>query len=335
MKRFCIVLAFFTSSCAFHGEIPEGWKLPVQVEGEICPNISGTYLNSGEATKKDSYAQLDFHWAVGKYNTGPTWKGMWADIGKVQIQQEENQLEISSMAESGTLMRRRVLRKESGDFSCQDGWIRIKEANSTATSSAGMVRQDSRLFGRTDGYLIEKNEWNFFALFLILPVISSGTDWYKFLQIENPIAKQQITLPRNEKIAVIGFRDCLIPDQSDCSGSGKIASDIFARVIGSESGRQVQLISRPVDARTEFSDREAVSFAAEMGFKYFLTGEVTQYYDCAPRAFRPDRAGVNLRVIQAPEGKVISTIKLELIKENIGSPDVLFERMAQILAEGL
>jgi hypothetical protein len=185
MKRLYIAVIVMTASCASHQTIPENWKLPASVEGEKCPDISGHYMDSGEAIDKKSHVYLQSHWFFGEYEKYSVPPGKWMEIRQILIRQEEaNQLEIVAMSDSGTIEGKRILKKESGDFSCQDGWIRITGSISSGTSGSMGYANYIRSFAKTDGYLIEKEEYNSFGLILIIPIAGSGTRWYRFSRVE-------------------------------------------------------------------------------------------------------------------------------------------------------
>jgi hypothetical protein len=174
-----------TASCASHQTIPENWKLPASVEGEKCPDISGHYMNSGESIDKNSHVYLHNQWFFGKYEKYFVPPGKWADIRQILIQQEEaNQLEIVAMSDSGTIEGRRILKKESGEFSCKDGWIRVTGSTGFATSGGGEHANHILSFAKTDGYLIEKDEYDSFGMISIIPIAGSGTRWYRFSRVE-------------------------------------------------------------------------------------------------------------------------------------------------------
>jgi hypothetical protein len=185
MKRLYIAVIVMTASCASHQTIPENWKLPASVGGEKCPDISGHYMNSGEAIDKKSHVYLHSHWFFGEYEKYSVPPGKWMEIRQVLIRQEEaNQLEIVAMSDSGTIEGRRILEKENGEFSCQDGWIRITGSIRSGTSGSMGFANHIRSFANTGGYLIEKEEYDSFGLILIIPIAGSGTRWYRFSRVE-------------------------------------------------------------------------------------------------------------------------------------------------------
>ena len=187
MKRLYIAMIVMTASCACHQTIPENWKLPASVQGEKCPDISGRYMDLGESIDRKSlvHVYMQSHWFFGEYEKYSVPPGKWMEIRQILIRQEEaNQLEIVALSASGTIEGRRILKKESGDFSCQDGWIKITGSVTFGTTGSIGYANYIRSFSKTDGYLIEKEEYNSLGLILIIPSPGSGTRWYRFSHVE-------------------------------------------------------------------------------------------------------------------------------------------------------
>lgn len=132
---------------------------------------------------------LQNQWFFGDYNEKYSVPpGKWMDIRQIQIRQDdENHLEIVAMSDNGIIEGRRLMKKESGDFSCQDGWIRVKGSTGFATTGGGEHTDHILSFAKTDGYLIEKDEYNSFGMILIIPMAGSGTRWYRFSHIESRV----------------------------------------------------------------------------------------------------------------------------------------------------
>ena len=185
MKHLYLAVIVMTASCASHQTIPENWKLPASVEGEKCPDISGHYLDSGEAIDKKSHVYLHTGWFFGDYEKYAVPPGKWMEIRRISIlQNAANQLEIIAMSDSGMTEGRRILKKENDDFSCKDGWIRITGSTDFGTSSAREHSTYIRSFAKADGYLIEKEEYDSFGMISIIPIAGSGTRWYRFSRVE-------------------------------------------------------------------------------------------------------------------------------------------------------
>jgi hypothetical protein len=69
-----------------------------------------------------------------------------------------------------------------------------------------------------------------------------------------PTVVKYDSVPSGSRIAVIPFRDCTIPSQDDCGGSGNIAGNIYAQVLAAHPGIQVVPLSRPVGAAESLTD---------------------------------------------------------------------------------
>jgi len=126
MKHLCMALIAMTASCASHQAVPENWKLPAPSGGEECPDISGHYVDLGEAAGEKPHVYLQSQWFCGEYEKYSVPPGKWSEVCQVSIRQEgADQLEITAMSDGGVVEGRRILKKEDGDFSCENGWIKI------------------------------------------------------------------------------------------------------------------------------------------------------------------------------------------------------------------
>jgi len=179
------MMVVMTASCTTIQTVPEYWKLPMPEQGDRCPDISGRYVNSGE--KIDSKSRVDMQWQwffgsdVEKYAVPP---GKWLEISQILIRQENaNQLEIVGLSASGALQARRIFKKEHGDYSCQDGWLKVTGSNYSGSSGSVGVYNFIRSFKKADGYLIQREEYDAFGLILILPIKRDGTLWYRYSQV--------------------------------------------------------------------------------------------------------------------------------------------------------
>ena len=136
---------------------------------------------------KKLHVYLDHQWffGYGEYEKYFVLPGKWMDVRQILLRQEEmNQLDIVGMSDSGTTKLKRLLKKESGDFSCQDGWIIV--AGSITSGGGGLIQWTNyiRSFAKADGYLIEKEEYNYSGFAVIIPFSGSGTRWYRFSPVE-------------------------------------------------------------------------------------------------------------------------------------------------------
>jgi len=138
------------------------------------------------------------------------------------------------------------------------------------------------------------------------------------------------------KIAVVAFRDCTIPEQNDCQGSGNIASSIMASTLAKDSKFQVVPISRPVAPNQELVDAAAVEEARVRGFDYVVNGEVNNFYRVAPFTFRSDKVSLSARVIRVSTGAVVaSAVESSESATNFATPEGMIERVARKLREAL
>ena len=141
-------------------------------------------------------------------------------------------------------------------------------------------------------------------------------------------------VPTGAQVAVIPFRDCLIADQEDCSGSGNKAGNAFAGALGQRY--KVVLLSRPVSPTERLADADAIALARQRGAMYVVNGEVEEYYDVASFTFRADRAGVSVRVLRIDGGSVSASYSQTMkASNNLGSPDDILRSMAEHVRDAL
>ena len=108
----------------------------------------------------------------------------WQEVSHISIQQQgQNLLNIVAWKDNEILYSD-SLSKDSDDFSCEDGWLKIKASSSVFVSSAGTNSWISRNFTNSDGYLLEKREIESFVLILIIPYAESRVEWYRFARSE-------------------------------------------------------------------------------------------------------------------------------------------------------
>jgi hypothetical protein len=151
----------------------------------------------------------------------------------------------------------------------------------------------------------------------------------------DPQLVKQMDVPRGTDIGVIPFRDCIIADQEDCDGSGSVAGSVFAHTF-SEDGFRAVLLSRAVGSKEVLSDDAAVALAKAKNLAFVINGEVTQFYNVAPMTFRPDRAGVAVRILSVETGEVaVSYSDSRVSKTNFSTPNGMLQDMAEEVRDEL
>lgn len=138
-------------------------------------------------------------------------------------------------------------------------------------------------------------------------------------------------VPAGSNIAVVDFRDCTIPDQDDCNGSGDKVTDIFIDQFTSATMFHSTKLPRPVGIKAELGDDAAVAYAKDKGFAYVMNGEVTDYFQASRGTgwWRKERAAVAVRVLEVATGKILYVHTDSDTANNLaGSPDAMFKSMA-------
>ena len=143
----------------------------------------------------------------------------------------------------------------------------------------------------------------------------------------HPTVREKV--PHGSDIAVVMFRDCTIPGQEDCGGSGLSAGSVFARVLSEDSVVRAVPLSRPVPAAGSLDDSAAAAYGREKGFRYVVNGEVEDYYRVAPMTFREERAGVSVRLLDTSNGQVMAFFSDRGTAPNLSTPDAILGKFAK------
>ncbi|HEY3645173.1 MAG TPA: hypothetical protein VGM16_07520 [Gammaproteobacteria bacterium] len=177
---------------------------------------------------------------------------------------------------------------------------------------------------------MKRNLWLLACLSALLAV-GCGSDPSK-PEVHNP------KLPAGSTLAVIDFRDCTIPDQEDCVGSGKAGTAVFLNQLSSSTVFHVQPLDRPVDAKADLSDDAAVAYAKAKGYAYVMNGEITDYYKVSfiPGTWwRKERAAVTVRVFNVADGKMLYVHTDSDTAHQGSSPEEMLKSMASDVQDAL
>jgi len=180
--QFIILLSsLFFISCASYQKYPPEWAELVLPEDDKCPDISGTYMNSGE--RGDSRASIYLSILLG-------FEDKTATATHVQIRQsDDNNLEAFVWNEQKVVSKRFFSKKNKG-FSCSSKGIEIPigkeeiEREKAASEEAG-GRITLYLTKSTDGALVieRKSSASGYSL-LYIPVVARSYEWYRFKPVD-------------------------------------------------------------------------------------------------------------------------------------------------------
>jgi hypothetical protein len=119
------------TSCISHQKLPGNWALPEPTPVGTCPDISGEYIGLGESIKNKTRDPLAYE--LSKENI-PLVK--WEEVSHVSIQQEgQNLLNIVAWKDNEVLYSTSHS-KDSNDFTCEDGWLKITRSGLRSYSSS-------------------------------------------------------------------------------------------------------------------------------------------------------------------------------------------------------
>ena len=161
-------------------------------------------------------------------------------------------------------------------------------------------------------------------ILILVPLAACSTGVRPTAMVFQPV-------PRNSVICVIPLRDCIIPNNDDCPGSGGIAASVIAATLSQAAFRAMPL-SRPGGPDQPLTDEQAGSLAGNKGCQLLINGEVNDFYRVAPGTFRADRASLQFRLLSVPEGEVVANaISSVEAGSNLGTPEGLIRKLAQCL----
>jgi hypothetical protein len=171
-----LIMTPLVTSCISHQKLPSNWALPEPAPIGTCPDMSGQYIALGESIKNKTKVPLVYELFL---KNNPLVR--WQEVSHISIQQQgQNLLDIVAWKDNEVLYSAN-LSKDSNDFTCEDGWLKISGWGLRGYgSSAGEIYTTSRSFTKADGYLLEKRERGGFILLLILPIPGSSVEWFRF-----------------------------------------------------------------------------------------------------------------------------------------------------------
>lgn len=175
------------TSCGFHQQLPSNWARPSSVHIGNCPDISGQYASMGETIKSRSTVPLIYELFVTAKDRTQYPLVRWQEASHISIQQQGQYLLDIAAWKGKEVLYSTILSKDSDDFMCEDGWLKIEtSAVQGYSSSAAGFSSTSRYFSDSGGYLLERRETKSFTMILILPVIGSSVEWFRFARSEKP-----------------------------------------------------------------------------------------------------------------------------------------------------
>lgn len=137
-------------------------------------------------------------------------------------------------------------------------------------------------------------------------------------------------LSQGAQVGVIMLRDSSIGGDEDCKDSGKTVGDIFVQVFGTGDRLKATSLARPVSSTVELSDAAAVAYGKTMGVPYVLNGEVIELYHVAPMTFRPERAGISIRILRVEDSALIASYSDRQVSgTNFTTPEKMVKKMAE------
>lgn len=181
------LLLFTNFSCMSWDKIPDNWQ-PIESNGTTdCGNISGSYLNRGEGTENTRFCPSFFnifyvplkevHYEPLKYFEG------WAEIDHIVIEQKgQDSIKVIGLA-GDKIIKEITLKESSGDFSCNNGVIKITNSKLVGEGPFLGIHHDAFHLTKpnNNNYILVKYVHTGFAPILI-PIYYSNTGWKRYLE---------------------------------------------------------------------------------------------------------------------------------------------------------
>jgi hypothetical protein len=191
----CTVLA----GCVSHQPYPKEWA-PIEVAGEGCPDISGTFSDRNEPDPVETDGSRDFsgnavllsaslapEFGTGRPAHHVTITQPHADEIIVGVWRERVRFKNESFTKEIEFSGQKVLRQSDGDFTCKDRAVVLTESGCIGPAEQVTLACESHsldLKKAEDGSLIIKDHSGGFGIvLLVIPVAASGSNWLLFKQI--------------------------------------------------------------------------------------------------------------------------------------------------------
>ena len=132
-------------------------------------------------------------------------------------------------------------------------------------------------------------------------------------------------VPYAAKLAVIGFRDCLLQTEASCDHSGARVTPLITSGLDDPPGLHAFMVGRPVGQKDELSDADAVAYGKRSGYDYVINGTVSDYH--VPDSIIRDghRGHVSLHVLRTSDGELLDAYRCDINFGVVGSLNSSFE----------
>ncbi len=177
-----LALILFTQcSCISYQDIPAAWEASDLTKTTECANISGSYWNTGEFGDQKNRPVFDPLLTNYLFETYESFNFTAKNIDHVVITQN-GQESIQIKAFMGNhFVKERTLLKSSGDFSCDNGMVKVATSKIVAESIVIGIHHLSVGFTKQEGFLLTKRILTAFAP-IFIPIYERETTWERFLE---------------------------------------------------------------------------------------------------------------------------------------------------------
>ena len=197
LKSAIVLFLGFLASCAAvvgrSNEYPENWPKVEPVDGELCPDLSGTYYDTARSTyDQDCLACRSLSNTLGGYFAN-NFRQQTTKVTQVG----SNEIGIEVVESNQVVFNGRLL-SGNGDFICNSEGVWVGERQYSTAEGVGYDK-GKVVYGLSravDGSLIgQKRNTGFGMLLWIVPLWGGEITWFKWTPVEDSDPRNELMGP--------------------------------------------------------------------------------------------------------------------------------------------
>jgi hypothetical protein len=170
-----IVLLFVLCGCVSVQSYPDNWDALSLAPKGACPPITGQYSNEGEGRYPQYPPKLAYQLLENR--------AKWRDADQVDIALIDSGKLLIRTRASGRLLNEFALAMESGQFSCDGGFLVLNKHEFVNREGAVGSRNSTVRIATSGERLIVREDVSEVGMLFLIPGASSYTNWARY----NPI----------------------------------------------------------------------------------------------------------------------------------------------------
>jgi hypothetical protein len=177
LLAFCIPIGI--QGCAIgNPQYPANWDPLLPSASAGCEHFEGTYADRGQTRDRLSARSLT------RELFG--YRGDWKRATRVQLSfPSDGVLAVKVWGDDAELANRN-LHAASGDFSCEDGRLIVRDKRWVAEDLVAGHEKTTIELHDAEGYLVAQvNELTLAVVFIVVPLVADATHWYRFPKLPN------------------------------------------------------------------------------------------------------------------------------------------------------